>query len=260
MHPCRPKQIIDVHAHLGVCNQRPWLGTRDLSRVLDRAAAVGVDLSILSHADALYDSERCWKSANLKLFRECEKRPDALMWWVVDPRSRRSIDLFENHAAHPKVMGMKIGPTYHHYRFTRYARSVFELAARTGQAILTHCGQANDLPSAMIPWANRYPRVRFIMAHYGNCHNFQGHLDAMVKCSSPACFVDTSSAVSINCNFIEKGVRRLGVARFFFGTDSPLYSTAAQLARILEADLSPGEKQAILGDNARKFLLKPPPF
>jgi len=256
MHPCRPRQVIDVHSHVGVSAEYPWFGTGDFARVLDRAAAVGVNISILSHVNPLWDSARYWKSANLKLLRECDRRKDALMWWVVDPRSPRSIDLFKNHAAHPKVVGMKIGPTYHHYRFTHYARTVFELAAQTGKAIITHCGQANDMPAAMIPWANRYPHVRFIMSHFGNCLGYQGHLKAMIRCSSPACFVDTSSAVSMNCDFIERGVRRLGAQRFFFGTDTPFYSVAAQQARILEADLAPDEKKAILGDNARRYLLR----
>jgi predicted TIM-barrel fold metal-dependent hydrolase len=251
----RPRQVIDVHSHEGRYPAKPWLGT-DLDRLLDRALAVGVDLSIVSNMDALLDADRGWKSGNLGLLRACEKRKEALMWWVVNPRSRKSIDLFQCHVGHPKVVGIKAGPTYHHYRFSACARILFELVAKHNKALITHCGQANDMPDTMVPWANRYPGVRFIMAHFGNCGDFEGHLKALKRCVSRNCFTDTSSAVSINCQFLERGIRQLGVSRFFLGSDSPLYSIASQVARILEADLSLKEKKAVLGDNARRFLLR----
>jgi len=70
--------------------------------------------------------------------------------------------------------------------------------------------------------------------------------------------VDTSSAVSMVCEDLERGIEELGASRFLFGSDSPLYSVAAQCARILEADLTLKEKQAILGGNACRWLLNLP--
>jgi predicted TIM-barrel fold metal-dependent hydrolase len=244
---------VDVHAHVGLHNKMPWLGTNDLGTVLDRAARVGVNICILSHLSGLYG-----KPANLKLLRQIEKREDAMMWWVVDPRSKDSLRKFKNIATHPKVVGMKIGPTYHKYRFAQQAQVLLELAGETNAAILTHSGEPNDMPSEIVKWANRYPAVRVVMAHFGNCQAFQGHLKAMRRCTSPNCVVDTSSAVSLVSDHIENGVQELGAARFLFGSDSPLYSVAAQCARILEADLSPKEKRAILGDNACRWLLRLP--
>jgi predicted TIM-barrel fold metal-dependent hydrolase len=248
--------VIDVHAHVGHCQTTRWLGTDDPEEVLDRAAAVGIDLSILSHLDALYHPARYGRSANLKLLKFCERRRDARMWWVVDPRARRSVDLFRQHAQHPQVMGLKIGPTYHHYRFAQCARTILELAMQCDAAVLSHSGEPNDMPGDIVPWLNRYPQVRFIIAHFGNCRKYTGHRQALQRCTSPNCFVDTSSAVSMVCDHLETGVRQLGARRFLFGTDAPLYSTAAQLARILEADLPARDKRAILGENAERFLLR----
>ena len=243
--------VVDVHAHVGMHNKMPWLGTNDAGVVLDRARRAGVDISVLSHLDGLYR-----RPADTQLLRALEKRKDALMWWVVDPRSKSSIRNFRSVAGHPKVLGMKIGPTYHKYPFVDHAQTLLELARELDVAILTHSGEPNDMPSDIVPWVNRYPDVRFVIAHYGNCLDFKGHLKALLKCTSPNCFVDTSSSVSVVCDHIESGVSRLGVGRFLFGTDSPLYSVAAQCARILEADLTPREKRAILGENAMRKLLR----
>lgn len=230
-------------------NKYPWLGTDKLHTVLDRAARAGVDISVISHLDGLYR-----KPANLMLLKGIENRDDALMWCVVDPRSEASLSEFRAIASHPKVVGMKIGPTYHNYEFSRYAKVLLELAAETDSAILTHSGEANDRPAEIVKWANRYPDARLIIAHFGNYDSYRGHLKAMRRCTSPNCVVDTSSAVSMVSDHIEIGVKELGVERFLFGSDSPLYSVAAQCVRILEADLSPRQKRAILGGNAGRFF------
>lgn len=247
-----PPRVVDVHAHVGIHNKYPWLGTDRLATVLDRAARAGVDISVISHLDGLYR-----KPANLKLLKGIEKRRDALMWSVVDPRSDASLGEFREIASHPKVVGMKIGPTYHDYQFSKYARVLMELAAETDSAILTHSGEPNDLPAEIVKWANRYPTVRIVIAHFGNCQAYQGHLKAMRRCTSPNCVVDTSSSVSVVSDHIEIGVKELGVERFVFGSDSPLYSVAAQCVRLLEAELTPRQKRAILGNNACRFLRLP---
>lgn len=235
-------------------NKFPWLGTDSLAEVLRRAARAGVDVTVISHLDGLYRDP-----ANRRLLKQIEKRSDALMWCVVDPRSEASLQEFRELITHPKVVGMKIGPTYHDYPFSRYAKVLMELAAETDSAILTHSGEPNDMPAEIVKWANRYPDVRVLIAHFGNCDGYLGHLKAMRKCTSPNCLVDTSSSVSVVSDHLEAGVRELGVDRFLFGSDTPLYSVAAQCIRILEADLPVREKRAILGGNAGRFLRLPKP-
>jgi predicted TIM-barrel fold metal-dependent hydrolase len=252
----RPKKIIDVHAHVGVSKVYGWLGCRELGSVLERSRSAGIDWSILSHLDALYEPESKGFKANSRLLRAVEKEPGSFMWWVYDPRKTESARIVRDYARHPKIIGLKIGPTYHNYFFVDYAQSILELAEENGLAVLSHSGEERDMPTAIIPELNRFPNVRFIVAHYGNCAGFQGHFQALLKCRSKQCFVDTSSAVSMYCDHIERGVRKFGSARFMFGTDTPLYSPAAQLARIIYSPLTDAQKRALLGDNALKVLFE----
>ncbi|MCL4853815.1 MAG: amidohydrolase family protein, partial [Bryobacteraceae bacterium] len=68
--------------------------------------------------------------------------------------------------------------------------------------------------------------------------------------------VDTSSASSIYAGLIEWAVQEIGASRILFGTDTPLYSAAAQRRRIEAAEISDADKLAILRENAMR-LLKP---
>ena len=49
---------------------------------------------------------------------------------------------------------------------------------------------------------------------------------------------------------LEWAVHEVGAERVLFGTDTPLYSTAMQRARIDHADLTETDKRLILRDNA----------
>ena len=71
-------------------------------------------------------------------------------------------------------------------------------------------------------------------------------------------YADTSSAMSIMPNLIEWAVKEVGAERVLFGTDTPLYSTAMQRARINHADLSDAQKRLILRSNAERLLKIPP--
>jgi predicted TIM-barrel fold metal-dependent hydrolase len=250
----RPRKIVDVHAHVGISKVYDWLGCRDPREVIERSRNAGIDSSIISHLDALYEPETKGLKANSALLRAVEKQPGTFMWWVYDPRDADNARVVREFADHPKIIGLKIGPTYHNYFFADYAKSILELAEQTGLAVLSHSGEERDMPGAIMPELDRFPNVRFIVAHFGNCAAFEGHFQALAKCRSKQCFVDTSSAVSMYCDHIERGVRKFGSGRFMFGTDTPLYSPAAQLARIVYSPLSDAQKRAVLGDNALRAL------
>jgi len=53
---------------------------------------------------------------------------------------------------------------------------------------------------------------------------------------------------------VEYAVRELGAQRVLFGSDAPGRDFASQLGRVLAADISEHDRQAILGGNALKLL------
>src|SRR5215510_9294222 len=117
----RPKKIIDVHAHVGMSKLYRWLGCRELGPVMERARNAGIDWCIVSHLDGLYESETKGLKANSQLLRAVEREPGAFLWWVYDPRRKDNMRIVREHENHPRIIGLKIGPTYHKYFFKDYA-------------------------------------------------------------------------------------------------------------------------------------------
>ena len=49
-------------------------------------------------------------------------------------------------------------------------------------------------------------------------------------------------------------IHDLGVERYFFGTDYPMWSPQAEVERLLALPLTEEERQMIFADNLKKFL------
>ena len=73
-------------------------------------------------------------------------------------------------------------------------------------------------------------------------------------------YVDTSSAASITPGLVEYAVEQVGSDRIVFGTDTPLYFSPMQRARIDYAEISEADRANILRNTAARLLgLEPNP-
>jgi len=104
-------------------------------------------------------------------------------------------------------------------------------------------------PSDIAELASRHPDVRIIMAHLTGC-GIRGPRE-IADC--PNVWVDTSGSQPF-ANVIEDAVEYLGVDRVIFGSDGPMRDFAAQLGRIMEADISESQREKILYHNAAGLL------
>src|SRR5205823_5921056 len=144
-------------------------------------------------------------------------------------------------------VGIKIHPEEHGYPIREHARPIFEFAAKHRAVVLTHSSEKNSLAEDFILWSDEFPEVRLILAHIGCGHDgdVTHQVRAIQQSKRGNVYADTSSARSIVPGLIEWAVREVGVDRVLFGTDTPLYHTAMQRARIEHADLSEGDRQRI---------------
>ena len=67
-------------------------------------------------------------------------------------------------------------------------------------------------------------------------------------------YTDTSSAQSLMPNLIEWAVREIGAERILFGTDSPVYFSPMQRARIEYAGIALEARRLILSGNAERLF------
>jgi predicted TIM-barrel fold metal-dependent hydrolase len=259
---------IDVHGHYGRYVRAgdgsllDSLSSGDAAEVVRRATDVNIVLTFVSPLLALLPRFAGDAVAgNREAARIVAANPALRQYVVIDPRRAETYDQADELLAQPQCVGIKIHPEEHGYPIAEHAESIFEFAARHRAVILTHSSEQNSQAADFIPWADRFPDVRLILAHIG-C-GWDGDVTHQVRAIQRSrrgnVYADTSSARSIVQGLIEWAIREIGADRVLFGTDTPLYHTAMQRARIEHADVSDADKRLILRDNAvRVFGLKLP--
>ncbi|MGE0758717.1 MAG: amidohydrolase family protein [Pirellulaceae bacterium] len=255
---------IDVHGHFGRYVRRgdasDALFSGDADEVVRRAHRAGIVLTVVSPLSALLPRGSADAAAGNREAAEIVARTPGLRQYVViDPRQPVTFDQADEMLNQPQCVGIKIHPEEHVYPIREHARTIFEFAARHRAIVLSHTSEQYSLADDLVSWANAFPEVKLILAHIG-C-GWDGDVGHQVRAIQQShhgnVWADTSSARSITPGLIEWAVREVGIGRILFGTDTPLYHTAMQRARIDHADLTDDEKRRILYGNARQLFNLP---
>ncbi len=255
---------IDMHGHFG-----PYVGkdksfcdewwSQSTEVVKRRAREVGIRLTVVTPLKSIFP-EGAGRSDPIAGNEDAAKAagddPELLFWAVLNPVLQGCFEHVREMLKHPKCAGIKVHPTMHKYEIEDEGDKIFRFAAEESALVLTHSGCERAFPEKFIPFTNRYPEARLILAHLGN--SADGSLDRQVRalqqCRTPNVWVDTSSSLSMYAGLIEWGVEMLGSDRLVFGSDTPLYFVASQKARIEFAEIPLADKRKILWENATALL------
>lgn len=256
---------IDAHGHYGDYRRQdgdPLVDTcmsAPASTVVQRAAACGITHTVVSplagllprnHADAVAGNEAA--------FREVPQVPGLLQYVIVNPLQPRTYDQARAMMQAPWCVGIKLHPEEHGYRITERGEKLFAFLEELGAPVMTHSGCPNSLPADFVPFVDRHPGVRLLLAHLGNGAGANGRADLQVRAVQAAkhgnLWVDTSSSRSLLPGLIEWAVSEIGAERLLFGSDTPLYHVALQRERIEVAEISDEAKRLILRQNAVQFF------
>jgi len=256
---------IDVHGHHGqyVQPQTSPLKRRfmsaDPAAVAARAARANIRYTVVSPLQALVPrGQSDAVTANNEACRIVEETEGLLQWVVLHPGQPATFQQVREMLMRPKCMGIKIHPEEHGYSIAEHGRTIFRLAAELQTVILSHSGEPNSMPADFVPFANDFPQATLILAHLGNSGDAIDSSELQVRAIQAArhgnVYADTSSAQSLLPGIIEWAVGEIGAERILFGSDTPLYFSPSQRARIDHADLSDAHKRMILWENARRIL------
>lgn len=97
--------------------------------------------------------------------------------------------------------------------------------------------------------ARRHPKTPLVCIHAGG----DWELGIRSVSSIPNAFVEISGSLPTE-GFVEMAVREVGAGRVIFGSDLPGRSLASQLAKVMGAEISDGDKERILGGNLRELV------
>ncbi len=262
-------QAIDIHGHLGQYqgSKLPVIdgfysgGPED---VLRRAEQARVEFTFVSPLRGLltqFGGDPI--GANAEIAAEMFRYPAFFQWAVVDPTRPETFRQAGELLKTPRCIGIKVHPDFHGYGIKEHGAKIFEFAAAERAVVLSHSGGPPSLPPDFIPFADSFPEVSFIVAHLG--WSLDADLTRQVRAVQMSrhgnVHVDTSSSYSITSNLIEWAVREVGPDKILFGSDTPLYFTPMQRARIDNAEVDDVAKRAILRGNAERiFAAKLAPF
>lgn len=261
-------QAIDAHAHYGTYFRDDGdalvdgFMTATAGEVVARARACNIEWTVASPLSGLLPRGRPDSVAgNEAAFREVPAVPGLLQYVIVNPLQPRTFDQARIMLKSPHCVGIKIHPEEHGYRIADEGDKLFDFFDEVQAPVMTHSGCPNSLPAAFVPFADKHPKVRLLLAHLGNGTGDRGRADLQVRAIQAArhgnLWVDTSSARSILPRLIEWAVQEVGPERLLFGTDTPLYHTAMQRTRVESAEISDEAKRLILRENALKFFRLP---
>jgi uncharacterized protein len=257
-------RAIDSHGHYGRYVRDDRLlgdfmsGTAEV--VADRARASLVEWSLVSPLAGLLPRGRTTDAvvANEAAFREVPAVKGLLQYVIVNPLQPKTYEQARRMLQAPWCVGIKVHPEEHAYRIADHGEELFAFFEEIAAPVMTHSGCTNSLPMEFVPFANRHPGARVLLAHLGNGAGDKGRVDLQVRAVLAAkhrnLWVDTSSASSILPGLVEWAVQEIGADRLLFGSDTPLYHVACQRARIEAAEITSEAKRLILRDNAMQYF------
>lgn len=154
------------------------------------------------------------------------------------------------------ITGIKLHPDCQHFLIDDPVMDNIYFACRDNYLpILIHTGDqryTNSRPERLAKTARRFPRLKFIAAHFGGYSCWD----------SVDCYLGTENIWFDTCSSLfkmpkgqpEELINTFGADRFFFGTDYPMFSYEHELERFYKLDLTDEEQEKILYKNAAEFL------
>ena len=155
------------------------------------------------------------------------------------------------------LKGVKLHPDMQEFNIDdERAMPIYEACAGK-LPILIHLGDPRvdfSNPRRLATVLDRFPDLVCIGAHLGGYTKWEtGDIDPLYGRDN--LYFDTSSAISfMTPELAETVIRRHGIDKILFGTDYPVSTADKQLQRFFEINLSPEEREKILGLNAAKLL------
>lgn len=134
---------------------------------------------------------------------------------------------------------------------------IFEWCDQRGTVVMSHSSFVADSdqlthPQRFIGLAQRFQRVRWVLAHSGN--SMRGQIEAVKAAqAAPNIYLETATSYGEH-GTIEFLVEGAGPDRVLYGSDMPLIDARAMVGRIVTADIPEETKRKVLGLNAAKLL------
>ncbi len=151
--------------------------------------------------------------------------------------------------------GVKLHPDFQKFYIDGEDAQKFYRVIGDRLPILFHTGDDRyeySKPKRLANMAKKYPNVNFIAAHFGGYRCWQD-VDCYLNLKNV--YFDTCSSLTfITPKKAREIIDLLGVERFFFGTDFPMWDAKRELERFFDIPMTEKEREMVLSENIKKLL------
>ena len=239
---------IDIHSHINhgslYDSDETDIYSARLERLLKLNAAAGVGAMFCSTFASVLHTQTVAEE-NEYMYNIALENKNVYQWVVIEPRSEQTFEQARNMLMTGKCVGIKLHPPCHGYSLSEFGDRIFSFASEFGTAVQIH---PESSPDHILPFADKYPDISFIMAHLGS----SSYADAIGKAKHHNVYADTSGIASSNNHILEYTINRVGSDHILYGSDT--YAPGFQRGRIEFSPISDTDKQNILRDNARRLF------
>ncbi len=152
--------------------------------------------------------------------------------------------------------GIKLHPDFQKFAInSAKARKIYDIVGER-LPILLHTGDNRynfSHPSYLSQIAKEYPHTRFIGAHFGG-YDCWDKVEEAYKGLDNVFFDTCSSLPFMSKEQATHLIKAMGVDKFFFGTDFPMWKADEEIERFLSLNLTQSERENIFANNLIKFL------
>jgi uncharacterized protein len=255
--------VIDAHCHIGespaMRNGVQRFTADDLLARMDRN---GIDRAIVcSLIFPLWERDDFIRGNDLVIAaaREHADRLRGLV--VVNPRHGAFAEDEARRGLAAGLVGIKVQPAMHGFWPIDGALMdpLMAIAANSGVPVITHSdfNAKCCTPYQVVRLAKRWPSVKIVLLHLGQDAESVGHTPDIVA-DAPNVVVETSNTPDYPYAVYVNPVRKLGADRVLFGSDGPVVSVEANLAKLRAAvetyGLTRDEMRGVLGVSAARFF------
>ena len=196
------------------------------------------------------------RSINEFIKREVEAHPEFIGFITLhQDLTEEEINNEVEWAIANNMRGIKLHPDFQKFNIDDEVAEKFYRAASDNLPILFHIGDDRyefSKPSRLVKMAKKYPKVKFIAAHFGgyrcwdDAHLYKGLDNIYFDTCSSLPFIDSKKAKEL--------IDMHGADKFFFATDFPMWDAKTELERFNKIPLTDEEREMILSGNIKRLL------
>jgi len=246
--------VIDGHTHFaGPGKGFPPNTVEDLLAIMD---GNGIDAIVTCAPYSSIGKDRTYDEVNRFLAKSMSKAPERIIGFLrVNPHLREhALKSIEDGVKNQGFKGVKVHPRNEAFAINseELAFPLAELASKLKVPILIHTGEPDTYgfaqPTLVGDLADSFPDLTLIIGHMGK----RLYEDAI-------CVARWFENIILETSFrshrdIARAVKRVGADRVVYGSDMPFGAPEIEMMKVRLADITPEEKDLVLGDSMARTL------